>query len=193
MQYGLLEFYISLFTICGLVSAAYPKLRALGIEKNRAKHGAPKISSKQLDAFCWFAFLSLTSMGILLPIVVHLITSFTSSQVIFNNPLWEFSFIIFYSLGLMLIPERLRINEHGGFSVELRRSFYEIILFSCWISPFKAVKRGEIFSPFIFLVVLPLLFFYILKVSPALIISIIPFLILFSVIFDLSKAEKNTS
>lgn len=179
-----MDIYVSLFVLAGLVAAFLSQWRILrgGNKRPEEGRGIGQLPPDKRNAFTWFAFFSLTLIGVLIPIV-----SF-ASKVTPNNPPAEIAFCLFYIFGPLMILRWVVVDLEGKLAVN-PPSFWWVYLLGCWIFPRKLWKPKAESSMFLVIMFPILIFAFVLKVSPVLIVSILPSLAIFSIVFDIIRVH----
>ena len=179
-----MDIYVSIFVLAGLVVAFLSQWGILrgdnkGAERGR---GIGQLPRDKRNAFTWVAFFSLTLIGLLIPIVAF---AFKTTP---NNPLVEVPFCFFYILGPFLILRWLVINrETGGLAVSPPALGW-VYLIGCWIWPWKLWK-SKLGSSMLFTIAFPIFLALWWNVSFVLVISILPSLVIFSIVFDIIRVH----
>jgi len=179
-----MDIYVSFFVLAGLVAAFLSQWRILRGDTKRPEEGRGigQLPPDKRNAFTWAAFFSLTLIGVLIPIV-----SF-ASKITPNNPPAEVLFCFFYILGPLMILRWVVVDLEGKLAVN--PPYLKLVfLVGCWIFPRKLWRSKVGGSMFVF-IVSPILFFaFVLKVSPVLIVSTLPSLAIFSIVFDVVRVH----
>jgi len=183
-----MDFYVIIFSFAGLGVALLTHLSVLRGDKKSEKYTASQLSlpPDKRNAFSWMAFFSLNLTGLLVPIFAFV---FKTTP---NNPLVEVPFCLFYSLGPFLISQWLLVNKETGRLAVSPPTFWWVYLIGCWIWPWRVLKSG--FDGRILIIAAPIICAALFGVSIILIISVLPSLIIFSIVFDITRVhDQQTS